>query len=61
MLLKNVIIPVNSFRPSVIFSTHDLHEGLKACNRVIALGADGIFRIGEASVTIIDSIFRKTI
>ena len=31
--------------PAVIFSTHDLHEGLKACNRVIALGADGIFRI----------------
>ena len=47
--------------PSVIFSTHDLHEGLKACNRVIALGADGIFRVGEASCTIIDSIFRKTL
>jgi iron complex transport system ATP-binding protein len=31
--------------PAVIFSTHDLHEGLKACNKVIALGADGIFRI----------------
>lgn len=34
--------------PAVIFSTHDLHEGLKACNRVIALGADGVFRIAEA-------------
>lgn len=31
--------------PAVIFSTHDLHEGLKACNKVIALGADGVFRI----------------
>ena len=47
--------------PSVIFSTHDLHEGLKACNRVIALGADGVFRIGEASEDIIESIFSKSI
>ena len=31
--------------PAVIFSTHDLHEGMKVCNRVIALGADGVFRI----------------
>ena len=46
---------------SVIFSTHDLHEGLKACNRVIALGADGVFRIGEASEYIIESIFSKSI
>ncbi len=33
--------------PAVIFSTHDLHEGLKACNKVIALGADGVFRISS--------------
>lgn len=31
--------------PAVIFSTHDLHEGMKVCNTVIALGADGVFRI----------------
>lgn len=31
--------------PAVIFSTHDLHEGLKACNKVIALGADKVFRL----------------
>jgi iron complex transport system ATP-binding protein len=31
--------------PAVIFSTHDLHEGMKVCNRVIALGADHVFRI----------------
>ena len=47
--------------PAVIYSTHDLHEGLKACNRVIALGADGIFRIGDASETIVDSIFKKKV
>lgn len=28
-------------RPAVIFSTHDLHEGLKVADKVIALGADG--------------------
>ena len=47
--------------PAIRYSTHDLHEGLKACNRVIALGADGVFRIGEASQTIVDSIFKKSI
>lgn len=47
--------------PAVIFSTHDLHEGLKACNRVIALGADGIFRTAEGSNTevAVQSIFLK--
>lgn len=31
-------------RPAVIFSTHDLHDGLAVADKVIALGADGIFR-----------------
>ena len=43
--------------PAIIYSTHDLHEGLKACNRVIALGADGVFRIGNGSASIVESIF----
>ena len=43
--------------PAIIYSTHDLHEGLKACSKVIALGADGVFRFGESSDTIVDSIF----
>lgn len=33
---------------AVIFSTHDLHEGMAACNKVLALGADGIFRCAPA-------------
>ena len=33
---------------SVIFSSHDLHEGLNICNKVIALGADGVFRISSS-------------
>lgn len=33
---------------AVIFSSHDLHEGLLVCNKVIALGADGQFRISSS-------------
>ena len=29
---------------AVIFSTHDLHDGLKFCTKVLAFGADGSFR-----------------
>lgn len=29
---------------AVIFSTHDLHDGLKYCTKVLAFGADGRFR-----------------
>ena len=43
--------------PTVIFSTHDLHEGMKACNRVFALGADRVFRTGAPSEGIVESIF----
>ena len=46
--------------PAIIYSTHDLHEGLKACNKVIALGADGVFRIGNGSAPIVESIFTHT-
>ena len=43
--------------PAVIFSTHDLHEGMRACSKVIAFGADRVFRFGEPSDTIVGSIF----
>lgn len=47
--------------PAVIFSTHDLHEGIKACNKVIALGTDGVFRTAGASdaEAAVATIFRK--
>lgn len=47
--------------PAVIFSTHDLHEGIKVCNRVIALGADGVFRITDMDKAeeAVQGIFRK--
>ena len=37
--------------PSVIFSTHDLHEAQAVCNKVIALGADGVFRCTESDIS----------
>ena len=30
--------------PAVMFSTHDLHDGLAVCDKVVALGSDGIVR-----------------
>ena len=33
---------------AVIFSTHDLHEGLAAANKVLALGADGRFHCSSS-------------
>jgi ABC-type cobalamin/Fe3+-siderophores transport system ATPase subunit len=38
----------DSSNKAVIFSSHDLHEGLQVCNKVIALGADGQFRISSS-------------
>jgi len=35
---------------AVIFSTHDIHEALSVSNKIIALGADGIFRCSETSL-----------
>lgn len=47
--------------PAVIFSTHDLHEGMKVCNRVFALGADCVFRITgmDKAEEAVQGIFRK--
>lgn len=36
---------------AVIFSTHDLHDGLKVCTKVLAFGADGIFRCSGDSIS----------
>lgn len=36
-------------RPAVIFSTHDLHEAMKVCNKVFALGADARFHSCNSS------------
>ena len=53
---------------AVIFSTHDLHDGLKVCTKVLAFGADGRFRCSgntsesmSETVSIIFSRSRETI
>lgn len=44
---------------AVIFSTHDLTEGLEAANKVFALGADGIFRTSSDDMeSVVKTIFR---
>lgn len=45
---------------AVIFSSHDLHESLEACNKVIALGADRQCRISSEDLgATISTIFSK--
>ncbi len=42
---------------SVIFSTHDLHDGLKVCTKVIAFGSDGRFRCsGNCPASMSDTV-----
>lgn len=38
-------------RPAIIFSTHDLHDGLQVCTKVFALGADHQFHCSPDSTT----------
>lgn len=42
---------------AVIFSTHDLHDGLKFCTKVLAFGADGRFRCsGDTSESMSETV-----
>ena len=36
--------------PAVMFSTHDLHDGLAVCDKVVALGSDGIVRTADTNL-----------
>lgn len=33
--------------PAIVFSTHDLHDGMEAATKIFALGADSVFRCSE--------------
>ena len=47
-------------RPAIIFSTHDLHDGLEVCTKVIELGADRRLRISntpDSRKEIMETIF----
>ena len=49
---------------AVIFSTHDLHDGLKICTKVLAFGADGRFRCSgntsESMSETVSTIFSRS-
>ena len=49
---------------AVIFSTHDLHDGLKVCTKVLAFGADGRFRCSgntsESMSETVSTIFSRS-
>ncbi len=49
---------------AVIFSTHDLHDGLKVCTKVLAFGADGSFRCSgntsESMSETVSTIFSRS-
>jgi iron complex transport system ATP-binding protein len=48
----------NDTGKAIVFSSHDLHEGLNVCTKVIALGADGKLRISDSDrETIVSTIF----
>ena len=36
--------------PAVMFSTHDLHDGQAVCDKVVALGSDGIVRTADTNL-----------
>lgn len=46
-------------RPAIIFSTHDLHEGLETATRVIALGADGKAHFSTSSHEDMESCVKR--
>lgn len=57
--LKEICCSDSVRRPAIIFSTHDLNEGSRICNKVIALGADGIFRCSTKNISgTVSTIFK---
>jgi iron complex transport system ATP-binding protein len=53
-----------SHRPAIVFSTHDLHDGLMVCTKVFALGADHNFHCSpdsnpESKAATVSSIFSR--
>ena len=61
MLCLKRLCSSESPAPAVIFSTHELHEAQTVCNKVIALGADGIFRCTDTDISeAVDTIFSSS-
>ena len=45
--LRELTRTPDDMKPSVLFSTHDLHDGLKVADRVLAIGSDGLFHVSK--------------
>lgn len=59
-VLKALKVLCEETGTAVIFSSHDLHESLEACNKVIALGADRQCRISSVELeATVATIFSK--
>lgn len=45
--LRELTRTPEDMKPAVLFSTHDLHDGLKVADRVFAIGSDGLFHVSK--------------
>ena len=45
--LRELTRTPDDMKPSVLFSTHDLHDGLKVADRVFAIGSDSLFHVSK--------------
>lgn len=45
--LRELTRTPDDMKPAVLFSTHDLHDGLKVADRVFAIGSDGLFHVSK--------------
>lgn len=45
--LRKLTRTPDDMKPAVLFSTHDLHDGLKVADRVFAIGSDGLFHVSK--------------
>lgn len=52
--LRELTRTPDDMKPAVLFSTHDLHDGLKVADRVFAIGSDGLFHVSKE-----DDVSRK--
>jgi iron complex transport system ATP-binding protein len=45
-------------KPAVLFSTHDIHDGLKVADRVFAIGSDGTFHVSDTEASSKESVLK---
>ena len=45
--LRELTRTPDDMKPAFLFSTHDLHDGLKVADRVFAIGSDGLFHVSK--------------